>query len=127
MAKTVCQFVIVSDASYFAAGHILLIEDYHCHSSNKNEKSYDPVAFGSRLFPYNQLKFSTYVKEFLIVYFAFEAFEPYVWRITDKPIIVLTDNKSFTRLFQAKQLPGNLWNALDYVPAFKFQSGHMPG
>ena len=39
MAKPECQFIIVSDASYYSAGYILLIEDYHDHSLNPNEKS----------------------------------------------------------------------------------------
>ena len=34
MAKPNCQFVIVSDASFYAAGFILLIEDYHEQSKN---------------------------------------------------------------------------------------------
>ena len=124
IAKLGCQLDIVSDVSYFATEYIL-IGDYHCHSSKKNEKSYAPVAFGSRLFLPNQLKFSIYVNEFLIVYFAFEAFEHYVWGVTDKPVIVLRVN-SFTRLFPAKQLLGNFWRVLDYELAFKIFAVFFP-
>ena len=99
MAKSGRQLVIVSDARCVAAGYILLIEDEVCHSIDKREKLYAPVAFGSRLFSPNQLKFSIYVKKSFNVYFAFEAFGHYVWGVTDKPIIVLTDNKSVTRVF----------------------------
>ena len=105
--------------------NVLLIGDYHCHSTNKNEKLYAPVAFGLRLFLTNQLKFSRIVKEFLSVYFAFEAFEHYVWGVTDKPIIVLRYN-TFTRLFPAKQLPGNLWRLLDYELNYKIFGDIFP-
>ena len=127
MAKPGCQFIIVSDASYYAAGYILLIEDYHDQSLNPNEKTYAPVAFGSHLFSPAHLKHSIFVKEFLSVYFAFEAFEHYFWGVTSKPIIVLTDNKSVSRYFQAKRLPTNIWNAVDYVLSFHFMLDHIPG
>ena len=70
---------------------------------------------------------SIFVKEFWSVYFAFEAFEHYIWGVTSKPIIVLTDNKSVSRFFQAKRLPTNIWNAVDYVLSFHFMLGHIPG
>ena len=125
MAKRGCQFIIVSDASYYAAGYVLRIEDYHNHSLNPNEKTYAPVAFGSHLFlPAHH---SIFVKEFLSVNFAFEAFEHYFWGVTSNPIIVLTDNKSVSRFFQAKKLPTNIWNAVDYVFSLRFLLGHIPG
>ena len=39
MAKTNCQFVIVSDTSFYAAAFILLIEDYLQQPNNANEKT----------------------------------------------------------------------------------------
>ena len=127
MAKPNSQFILVCDASFYAAGYILLIEDYHDHSNTPTEKSYAPVAFGSHLFSPNQLKHSIYVKEFLSVYLAFETFEHYLWGVSNKPIVVLTDNKSVTKIFQAKFIPGNLWNAVDYILSFNFVIGHIPG
>ena len=127
MAKPGCQFIIVSDASFYAAGYILLIEYYHDHSLNPNEKTYAPVAFGSNLFSPAHLKHSIFVKESLSVYFEFEAFEHYIWGVTPNPIIVLTDNKSVSRFFQAKRLPTNIWNAVDYVLSVRFMLGHIPG
>ena len=127
MAKPNCVFILVCDASFYAAGYILLIEDYHDHSNQPTEKSYAPVAFGSHLFSPNQLKHSIYVKEFLSVYLAFETFEHYLWGVSNKPIIVLTDNKSVTKFFQAKVVPGNLWNAVVYILSFNFVIGHIPG
>ena len=67
------------------------------------------------------------MKEFLSVYLAFETFEHYLWGVSNKPIIVLTDNKSVTKFFQAKVIPGNLWNAVDYVLSFNFVIGQIPG
>ena len=64
---------------------------------------------------------------FLTVQYAFETYEHYIWGVSSKPIIVLTDNKSVTRFFQAKKLPGNLWNSVDYVLNFRFVLGHIPG
>ena len=127
MAKPNCQFILECDASFYAAGYILLTEDYHDHSNQPTEKSYAPVAFGSHLFSPSQLKHSMYVKEFLSVYLAFETFEHYLWGVSNKPTIVLTDNKSVTKFFQAEVIPGNLWNAVDYILSFNFVIGHIPG
>ena len=74
-----------------------------------------------------QLKRSVYAKEILSIQLAFETFEHYVWGVSDKPILVLTDNKSVTRFFQTKKMPGNLWNAVDCVLSFNFVLGHFLG
>ena len=102
MAEPNCQFVSISDASFYEAGFILLIEDYHEQSKNADEKSYAPVAFVSHLFSPAELKFSIYVKEFLSIKLAFESFEHYIWGVSNKPVIVLSDNKSVTRFFPNK-------------------------
>ena len=44
-----------------------------------------------------------------------------------KPTIVLTDNKSLTRFFQAKAFPPSFWNACDYVLQFIFKIAHIAG
>ena len=31
-----------------------------------------------------------------------------------------------TKFFQAKLIPGNLWNAVDYILSFNFVIGHIP-
>ena len=127
LAQPGCQFIIVCDASFYAAGFILLIEDnLECEELNK-DKTDAPVSFGSHLFSPAQLKHSIYAKEFLGIYLAFESFEHYIWGVSTKPVIVLTDNKSVTRFFQTKKLPGNLWNAVDYVLSFNFVLGHISG
>ena len=57
---------------------------------------YAPVAFEAKLFIEAQLKFSIYYKEFLGLYFALDHFSHFVWG-TEKPVIVLTDNKSLVQ------------------------------
>ena len=124
MAKPNCQFVVMCDASFYAAGFVLLIEDYTIPEETTS-KPYTRVAFGSHLFSPAQLKHSIYVKEFLCVQYAYETYEHYIWGVSNKPMIVLIDNKSVSRFFQAKWLPGKLWNADDYVLSFNFVLGHF--
>ena len=126
IAEPHCQFLIACDASLYAAGFILLIEEPH-DSSTEKSKTYAPVAFGSHSFSPAQLKLSLYAKEFLSIQLAFETFEHYVWGVSDKPIIVLIDNKSVRRFFQTKKMPGNLWIAVDCVLSFNFVLGQISG
>ena len=127
LAKPDSQYVILTDASYHQAGFVLMIEDYLKASNDNNEhKIYAPVSFGSKLFNSAQLKLSIYCKEFLAVAFALEHFSQFVWG-AQKPVLVLTDNKSLTRFFQSKTIPPSLWNSLDRVLAFNIVVGHIPG
>ena len=45
----------------------------------------------------------------------------------NKPITILTDNKSVTTFFQTKIIPPALWYACDYVIQFTFVIAHIPG
>ena len=126
LAKPGKQFVILCDASYHGTGFVLMIEDYINTKKEENVKMYAPVSFGSKLFNSTQLKFSIYCKEFLSLYFALEQFAHFVW-CSEKPVIVLTDNKSLVRFFQAKNLPPTLWNYLDRVLSFNIVLAHIPG
>ena len=123
------QYVILADASWYSAGFVLMIEDYNEKKSKdpKHIVNYAPVSFGSRLFSASQLKMSIYAKEFLAVYYAFDGFAHMLWGITEKPVIVLTDNKSLTRFFQAKTLPSPMLNCIDRILQFKWVIGHIPG
>ena len=57
------QYVIMADASFYAAGFVLMIEDYTQTANGPSEhKIYAPVRFGSRIFKANELKLSTYAK-----------------------------------------------------------------
>ena len=126
LAKPGLQYVLLCDASYYGTGFVLMIEDYVKTPNKKDRKTYAPVAFGSRLFNIAQLKFSTYYKEFLGLYFALDHFSHFIWG-TEKPVVVLTDNKSLTQFFQAKTIPPSLWNCLDRLLSYNLVIAHIPG
>ena len=128
LPKTNKQYVIMTDASFYAAGFVLMIEDYtdKKHDQNAETKPYAPVSFGSRIFQPNQLKMSIYAKEFLAVHFALDTFGNLIWGC-EKPVLILTDNQAVTRFFQTKIIPPSLWNALDHVLSFEIILGHIPG
>ena len=73
------QYVILCDASYHGAGYVLLFEDYLKDDKHREQKTYAPVFFGSKLFNKAQLKLSIFSKEFLALYFALEEFSHYIW------------------------------------------------
>ena len=120
------QLVLMTDASFRSAGYALMIEDNPDRKIQSKRKTYAPVAFGSKIFSPAQLKMSIYSKEFLAIYMAFLEFAHILWEAT-KPTIVLTDNKSVTRLFQTKAIPPGLWNACDYVLQSNFKIAHIAG
>ena len=103
-----------------------MIEDYLIDQNGKQQKTYAPVSFGSRLFTSTQLKFSVYYKEFLALYFSLEHFAHFIWGAT-KPVLVLTDNLSLTQFFQSKSIHPSLWNCLDRVLSFNILLAHIPG
>ena len=72
------QYVLLCDASYYGAVFVLMIEDYVKDQKSKERKTYAPVAFGTKLFNEAQLKFSTYYKEFLGLYFALDQFSNFI-------------------------------------------------
>ena len=126
LPKANAQYVILTDASFYAAGYVLMIEDYITDQSGKTYKTYVPVSFGSKIFTPTYLKLSIYAKEFLAVHFVFDNFAHILWGST-KPVLVLTDNRSLTRFFQAKTIPSSLWTCVDHVLNFNFVLGHIPG
>ena len=124
LAKANAQFVLLCDASYHGAGFVLMVETSDDNRSKR--KNYAPVSFGSRVFNTAQLKLSIYCKEFLALYFALEHFAHFLWG-AEKPVIVLTDNRSLVQFFQSKTIPPSLWNFLDRVLAFNLLLAHIPG
>ena len=120
------QIALLTDASFSAAGYAVLIEDDPLEKYTSTRKAFAPVAYGSKTFSPTQLKMSIYAKEFLAIFFAFKEFGHIFWG-TQKPVIILTDNKSVTRFFQTKIIPPTLWNACDYVIQFNFTIAHIPG
>ena len=120
------QLVLMTDASFTAAGYAILTEDDPNQKFTSVKKSYAPIAYGSKTFIPSQLKMSIYAKEFLAIYYAFKEFGHIFWG-TPKSVIILTDNKSVTRFFQTKIIPPPLWNACDFVIQFNFTIAHIPG
>ena len=116
----------MSDASFTAAGYAIMIEDDPNQKLQSKRKTYAPIAFGSKTFNPTQTKMSIYAKEFLSIYFAFVEFGHLMWGSTF-PVIVVTDNRSVTRFFQAKMIPPALWNACNYVLQYNFVIGHVAG
>ena len=116
----------MTDASFLAAGNAVLIEDDPMEKYSSIRKTFAPVAYGSKTFSPAHLKMSIYAKSFLAILFALKEFGHIFWG-TPKPVIILTDNKSVTRFFQAKINPPTLWNACDYVIQFNFTIAHIPG
>ena len=113
------QLVLMTDASFTAAGYAILTEDDPNQKDSSVKKSYAPIAYGSKTFTPSQLKMYIYAKQFLAIYYAFKDFGHIFWG-APKPITILTDNKSVTRFFQTKIIPPTLWNACDYVIQFNF-------
>ena len=98
LAKPGQQYVILCDASYYSSGFVLMIEDYLEQKDGKKKQTYAPVSYGSQLFNASQLRTSMYFKELLALYFALECFSQFIWG-AEKPVIILTDNKSLTSFF----------------------------
>ena len=120
------QLIVMSDASFTAAGYAIMIEDDPNQKLQSKRKTYAPIAFGSKTFNPTQTKMSIYAKEFLSIYFAFVEFGHLMWGSTF-PVIVFTDNRSVTRFFQTKMIPPALWNACDYVLQYNFIIAHVAG
>ena len=120
------QLVLMTDASFQAAGYAVLIEDDPNQKFTSTRKTYAPIAYGSKTYSPSQIKMSIYAKEFLAIYMAFKEFGHIFWGAT-KPVIIMTDSKSVTRFFQTKMIPPPLWNACDFVLQFNFTIAHIPG
>ena len=69
---------------------------------------------------------SIYAKEFLAIYLAFKDFGHRFWG-AKKPVIIMTDSKSFTRFFQTKMIPPPLCKACDFVMQIDFTVAPIPG
>ena len=97
------QLVLMTDASFKAAGYAVLIEDDPNQKYTPTRKTYAPIAYGSKTYSPSQIKMSIYAKEFLAIYMAFKEFGHIFWGAT-KPVIIMTDSKSVTRFFQTKMI-----------------------
>ena len=61
------QLIVMSDASFTAAGYAIMIEDDPIRELQSKRKTYAPIAFGSKTFNTTQTKMSIYAKEFLSI------------------------------------------------------------
>ena len=120
------QLVLMTDASFQAAGYAVLIEDDPNQKYTSTRKTYAPIAYGSKTYSPSQIKMSIYAKEFLAIYMAFKEFGHIFWGAI-KPVIIMTDSKSVTRFFQTKMIPPPQWNACDFVLQINFTIAHIPG
>ena len=84
-----------------------MIENYVRNNKGEKVKSYAPVLIGYKVLNAAQSKMLIYCKEFLSLYFALQTFSPFIWG-SEKPVLILIDDKSLTRFFQAKTIPHHL-------------------
>ena len=96
--------VILTDASFYTAGYVPLIEDYSIDQTGKTHKTSVPNSFDSKIFTPTYLKLSIFSEEFLAVHLSFDTFAHILWE-SFKPASVRADNKSLTRFLQAKTTP----------------------
>ena len=68
------QVVLMTDASFQAAGYALLMEDDPNQKYTSTRKSYVPIAYGSNTYSPSQIKMSFCPKEFLAIYMAVKDF-----------------------------------------------------
>ena len=120
------QLLLMTDASFQAAGYAVLIEDDPNQKYTSTRKTYATLAYGSKTYSPSQIKMSIYAKVFLAIYMAFKEFGHIIWGST-KPVIITTDSKSVTELFKAEMIPPPLWKACDFVLQFNFTIAHIPG
>ena len=120
------QLVLMTDASYQAAGYAVLIADHPNQKYTSTRKTYAPIAYGSKTYSPSQIKMSNYAKEILAIYMAFKEFG-HIFCGATKPVIIMTDSKSVTRFFQTKMILPPLWNPCDFVLQFNFTIAHIPG
>ena len=120
------QLVLMTDASFQAAGYAVSIEYDPNQKYTSTRKTYAPFAYGSKTYSPSQIKMSINTKEFLATHMTFKEFGHINW-VATKPVIIMTDSKSVTRFFQTKMIPPPLWNACDFVLQFDFTIAHIPG
>ena len=120
------QLVLMTDASFQAAGYAVLIEDDPNQKNTSTRKTYAPIAYARKTYSPSQIKMSIYAKELLAIYMAFKEFGHIFWGAT-KPVIIMTESKSVTRFFQTKMIPPPPWKVCNFVSQFNFTITHIPG
>ena len=104
------QLVLMTHASFQAAGYAVLIGDGPNQKYTSTCITYATIAYGSKTYTPSNNKMSIYARGFLVIYLAFKVFGHLFWGAT-KPLMIITNSKSVTRPIQAKMIPPPLWNA----------------
>ena len=102
------QLVLMTDASFQAAGYAVLIEDDPNQKYISTRKTYAPLTYGSKTYSPSQIKTSIYAKESLAIYMAFNEFGRIFLGAT-KPVFMglalRSVSKSVNRFFQTNTFP----------------------
>ena len=85
------QLILMTDASFTAAGYAIMIEDDINQKFQSRRETYAPIAFDSKTFNLTQIKMSIYANEFLTIHFAFTEFG-HLMRGSVFLVTVFTDN-----------------------------------
>ena len=101
------QLMVMSDASFTAAGYAIMIEDDPNQKLQSKGKKYAPIAFGSKTSNPTQTKMSIYAKEFLSIYFAFVEFGHLVWGSTF-PFIPTYRQQISNTILSSKTYPSSI-------------------
>ena len=103
-----------------------MVEDNLDQKIHSKRRTYAPVAFGSKVFSPAQLKLCIYSENFLAIYMKCLVLANILWETT-APLIVLTDNKSFERIIQAKAFTPAIWDACYSALQYKLKVAHTAG
>ena len=120
------QLLLLTNASFTAAGYAIMIEDDPNQKLQSRRKTYAPMAFGSKKIQPDTTQNVHLCERIQAVYSAFSEFGHLMWGSVFS-VIVFTDNRSVTRFFQTKLLLPLLWNACDYVLQYNFVIAHVAG
>ena len=82
------QLVLMTNASFQAAGYAVFMEDDPNQKYTSTRKTYAPIAYGSKTYSPSQIKISIHAKQFLAIYTAFEDFGHTFWGAI-KPVIIM--------------------------------------
>ena len=73
------QLVLMTDASFQAAGYAVLIEDGSNQKYTSTRKTYAVIFYGSKTYSPSQIKMSIYAKDRIAIYMAFKEIENILW------------------------------------------------
>ena len=125
LAKPGLQYATSCDATHHSSGIVLMIE--HCQKQQRrNCWILCTCVIRIKIFQCSPIEKVYKVQGVPIPLLCLGNF---LWfhMGSEKPVIILTDNKSITRFFRAKQIPSYLCKYVDRVTAFNIVVTHIPG